>query len=274
MYSARVSVVRVRRDAIAAAAAMTRTWVMPIALLGDRLEHRLGQLHVPILILAVRIPARASAVRCLVHVLVGHHPPGRVVDRVDKLLQTRALRVGQRPGRLVSAAGVNIHGRRACGRLGAVSISGLSTGVACSPRRDLSARCGAGKGGLRQAVTLLLSQRGLQSVARSRAACGNERRRRVRSEHEARQQSQRDGWSATRRGEGQGGDGMAGGEKVVGKQMEVRAPAPAPRQTPTLAPLAAPPGVVRPLPAVEPFVLDFVGRRGMSVSWHGRSTNV
>lgn len=61
-----------------------------VVVLGDRLEHRFGQLDMPVLILAVRVS-------------------GRVVDAVDVFLQAGALMVSKRSRTLVAAAHVNIH---------------------------------------------------------------------------------------------------------------------------------------------------------------------
>lgn len=62
-----------------------------MVILGNGLEHGLGELHMTVLVFAVRVS-------------------GRVVNRVNKLLEPSTLRVGERPGGVVSARHVDIHG--------------------------------------------------------------------------------------------------------------------------------------------------------------------
>lgn len=97
-----------------------------MVLLRDGLEHRLGQLHVSVLVLVVGISRGRAGVsaaegkgRSRRARSEGGFSPGRVVDGVNVLLQPRTLFVGERPRLRVAACRVDSHlARHGCGGAG------------------------------------------------------------------------------------------------------------------------------------------------------------
>lgn len=84
-----------------------------LVVLGDRLEHGLGKLHVTVFVFAVFVSRSwlatvVAGVRA--GVSWGRSVPGRVVDRFNVFLETRPFGAGERTSLLVAAAHVNVHG--------------------------------------------------------------------------------------------------------------------------------------------------------------------
>lgn len=106
-----------------------------VVVLGNGLEHGLGELDVAVFIFTVRIS-------------------GRVVDGVNVLLKPGTLRVGQRPRRRIPATRVNVELRH--------GWLGRGEGLACKPRSRQRCRV--------ESVGVEVRRRGARSIVGGRGA--------------------------------------------------------------------------------------------------------
>lgn len=106
-----------------------------VVVLGDGLEHGLGELDVAVFIFTVRVS-------------------GRVVDGVNVLLKPGTLRVGQRPRRRIPATRVNVELRH--------DWLGRGEGLACKPRSQQRCRV--------ESVGVEVRRRGARSIVGGRGA--------------------------------------------------------------------------------------------------------
>lgn len=132
-----------------------------VVVLGNGLEHGLGELDVAVFIFTVRVSGSGGSRQCHGQLEHGVKPsagwgvvPGRVVDGVDVLLKPGTLRVGQRPRRRIPATRVNVELRH--------GWLGRGKGLACKSRSQQRCRV--------ESVGVEVRRRGARSIVGGRGA--------------------------------------------------------------------------------------------------------